>query len=205
MPQIDRQICIYVHIHTHIQVGLWWYKSLQQNKITPTSVNYKPCSKSSPVCRGVNPHATWACTPFFFFPWPWDLSSPSRNWALAPTKEAQTPHHWQVREVPLTLLEQKFSSTGEHKDFPGTCTTQTPGSHTKPPIPTDSKDLVFTRNLNKEPRQLVSSREGLRKDEWHTLWGTSKMPIGEFDSSVFRLVFLGMQKLFFAVCFPGKF
>ena len=66
MPQIDRQICIYVHIHTHIQVGLWWYKSLQQNKITPTSVNYKPCSKSSPVCRGVNPHATWACTPFFF-------------------------------------------------------------------------------------------------------------------------------------------
>ena len=142
---------------------------------------------------------------FFFFPWPWDLSSLTRNWALAPTKEAQTPHHWQVREVPLTHLEQKFSSTGEHKDFPGTCTTQTPGSHAKPPIPTDSKDLVFTRNLNKEPRQLVSSREGLRKDEWHTLWGTSKMPIGEFDSSVFRLVFLGMQKLFFAVCFPGKF
>ena len=112
--------------------------------------------------------------------------------------EARSPHHWQVREVPLTHLEQKFSSIGEHKDFPGTCTTHRLLAPTLdllfPEIP---RICVFTRNLNKEPRRLVSSRGGLRKDEWHTLRGTSKMPVGEFDSSVFSLVFLGMQKLFF--------
>ena len=121
--------------------------------------------------------------------------------------EARSPHHWQVREVPLTHLEQKFSSIGEHKDFPGTCTTHRLLAPTLdllfPEIP---RICVFTRNLNKEPRRLVSSRGGLRKDEWHTLRGTSKMPVGEFDSSVFSLVFLGMQKLFFFALwlFPRK-